>query len=246
MLRSDIMPTSHHRRRRALRYPYDAPAGSYILTGGRVRPFEASATEGRLAVLAVGSNRAPEQLRRKFGAGAAATVPVQRARLADFDVVYSAHVTRYGAAPAMLQHHRGAEVEIAVTWLDAEQLAVMHATEGLGTNYDFGVIEDIRLVLDDGRTRDAVHLYIGRRGHARTRADDPAATALTAIACAGRGWSERDVPEMLAWLRARIAPELSFEDFVDRLATDSGFRAAAVDFLAADAVPFAWPYRKIA
>jgi len=246
MVPSAIMPTPQHRRRRALRYPYDVPAGSYILSEGRVRPFEASATEGRLAVLAVGSNRAPEQLRRKFGAGAAATVPVQRARLADFDVVYSAHVTRYGAAPAMLQHHPGAEVEIAVTWLDAGQLEIMHATEGLGTNYDFGVIEDIRLVLDDGRVQDAVHLYVGRRGHARTRAGAAAATALAAIACAGRGWPAWDVPQMLAWLRERVAPETPFEDFVERLATDPGFRAAAVDVLAADAVPFAWPYRKLA
>ncbi|MHA1536942.1 MAG: hypothetical protein ACTSUD_05250, partial [Alphaproteobacteria bacterium] len=207
MLHSHAMPTPQHRRRRALRYPYDAPDGSYTLRGGRVRPFAPEEIEGRLPVLAVGSNRSPERLRRKFGTGTDATVPVQKARLGDFDVVYSAHVTGYGAVPAMLQHHPGAEVEIAVTWLDAAQLEAMHATEGLGVNYDFGIVEGVRLTFDNGAELDSVHLYVGRRGHARVRAGEPGATALAAIACAGRGWPVKDVPEMLAWLGARIAPE---------------------------------------
>ena len=89
-------------------YPFAAPEGSYLLQDGAARPLETPGPEvfaGRTPVIAHGSNRAPEQLRRKFGAGA--QIPVTRAWLSDYDVVYSAHVTMYGAIAANLQHAPG-------------------------------------------------------------------------------------------------------------------------------------------
>src|SRR3546814_20218599 len=67
-------------------YPYAAPAGSYLYRDGASKPLEGSLDPdlmaGRVPVIAPGSNRAPEQLHRKFGhlAGAASAIPVQIGR----------------------------------------------------------------------------------------------------------------------------------------------------------------------
>lgn len=57
---------------RAVDYPFDIPTSSFVFhpgTGSAV-PFEAADVDadGRVAVLAVGSNASPSQLRRKFPA----------------------------------------------------------------------------------------------------------------------------------------------------------------------------------
>ena len=86
-----------------------------------------------MPVIAHGSNRSPDQLRRKFDylSGAASEIPVTRARLRDHDVVYSAHVTQYGSMAANLQYLPGVEVEIFVTWLTPPQLPA-HARYRIG------------------------------------------------------------------------------------------------------------------
>jgi hypothetical protein len=85
----------------------------------------------RRAVLAFGSNRSPAQLVAKFaGRDRRCAVPVLRAQLADLSVVFTAGVALYGSIPASLVVDRGATTEVAVTYLDDEQLAVMDATEG--------------------------------------------------------------------------------------------------------------------
>ena len=49
-----------------------------------------------------------------------------------------------------------------MTWLDDEQLEIMHATEG---GYYYAEIEGVDLTYDDGTRADSVHLYVGREGH---------------------------------------------------------------------------------
>src|SRR3546814_316066 len=116
-------------------YPYAAPAGSYLYRDGASKPLEGSLDPdlmaGRVPVIAHGSNRAPEQLHRKFGhlAGAASAIPVTRTWLGDHDVVYSAHVTRYGSLSATLHRAPGTRVQVYVTWLTEAQLPRMHETE---------------------------------------------------------------------------------------------------------------------
>src|SRR3546814_20831446 len=68
---------------------------------------------------------------RKFGhlAGAASAIPVTRTWLGDHDVVYSAHVTRYGSLSATLHRAPGTRVQVYVTWLTEAQLPRMHETE---------------------------------------------------------------------------------------------------------------------
>jgi len=121
---------------RAVNYPYDAPDGAYILDHGGLRPLvDPTVLKGRTAVLSVGSNRAPVQLRRKFGD--AAIVPVTPAILHDCDIVHAAMLGYYAAVPCTAFPAKGCDVRLNVAWLDAAQLAMMHRTEALGVAYDY-------------------------------------------------------------------------------------------------------------
>ncbi|MEC8846328.1 MAG: hypothetical protein VXW81_04360, partial [Pseudomonadota bacterium] len=140
-------PRAAERRARALDYPYRPAADDYLFTGAVARPWpETLDLRHRTPVIAAGSNRAPAQLRLKFGD--AATVPVSRAWLADHDVVYSAHVARYGAIPACLFPAPDTRVAVWITWLDDTQLALRNETEAVGISYDYAHID---AALADGR-----------------------------------------------------------------------------------------------
>ena len=147
-------------------YPYDAPESSYLFANGNAKPLEAAGTVAygdRVPVLAHGSNRSPHQLKRKFGA--AAEIPVSFGWLADYDVVYSAHITQYGAVASTLQHLPGTRVRLAVNWLGKRQLARMHETEG-PSNYAFGRLAEVELTLEQGPAARCaeIFVYLGRNG----------------------------------------------------------------------------------
>ena len=122
---------------RALNYPYSAIEGDFLFTdGATIKLEDDSFLNSRQAVLAVGSNRSPEQLVRKFGRNE--TIPVTKATLRDYDVFYSAHIASYGSIPAVLGRSDGTSVDLSVTWLLPHQLERMHETEALGKSYDYG------------------------------------------------------------------------------------------------------------
>ncbi len=225
---------------RARDYPYAIPAGSFLWRGGAIAEFDPAARAGRTPVLAIGSNQSPQQLTRKFAESG--EIPVQRARLADFDVYYSAHITAYGAVPAMLQHAPGTGVTLSVTWLDDRQLAIMHDTELRAANYRYAVIEDIDLALDCGSRLSDVHLYVSRHGHLL---HDGTAVAMAAAPAEGRRPRALTTAEVLDIVRRRVSPTADPVDFVVRLVDDAGFRAACSAAIATDAVPFAHPARKL-
>jgi len=121
---------------RATDYPYAAPEGAFVLKAGRLSALDDPALlAGRTAVLSVGSNRAPVQLRRKFGDDA--ILPVTPAILHDCDIVHAATVSYYGAISCTAFPSRGTDVMLNVAWLDAAQLAIMHRTEAIGVAYDY-------------------------------------------------------------------------------------------------------------
>ena len=72
-------------------YPYAFPACSYLFRDGAQHPLPAglpALLADRVPVIACGSNRAPEQLARKFGDWPhPLAIPVLCGRLAGFDVV---------------------------------------------------------------------------------------------------------------------------------------------------------------
>lgn len=222
------------RRARALDYPYPPAADDYLFADGGAHRWPETLDLGhRTPVIAAGSNRAPAQLRRKFGD--TATVPVSRAWLADHDVVYSAHVARYGAVPACLFPSPGTRVAVWVTWLDAAQLTRMHETEAVGVAYDFAHLD---ATLARGRGLAAVDnlgFYRGRRG---ALADAGRPLALAAIAAEDRALPAAAQDEILGRLHRRHGSG-PFDAWLDQLTGQADLRHQVTAALAADAIP--WP-----
>ncbi len=234
------MPDKRAKLDRARNYPYAIPGQSFIWRDGGVVPFDPDARRGRQPVLAVGSNQSPQQLTRKFGTRG--EIPVQRARLADFDIFYSAHITAYGSVPAMLQRSPGTTVTLSLTWLDERQLEMMHATEMSVAKYDFAVIEDVDLVLDCGTRMETVHLYASVNGHLMHEGD---AIALSAVSAAGRRFKALNTAEVLEIVRQRVAPAENPDDFVLKLVDDAAYRTTCTESISNDSVAFGYPARPI-
>lgn len=201
--------------------------------------FDASLCAGRTPVLAVGSNQSPERLAQKFGDDASHVIPVERARLKHFDVVYSAHISSYGAVPAMLQVSEYSEVELAVTWLNDAQLEIMHHTEVRAANYAFALIEKIELSFEGSGQASSAYAYVSSRGHLSHNGE---AVALAAIECGGRRYPAMSTAQALEVVRERVAPELEADAFVLKLIADAIFRKAVSDLLAEDSRPFDHPF----
>ena len=133
---------------RARLYPYPAPVGGYLLANGMLYYLDQAKInrhkwllDGRVAVLSVGSNRAPVQLLRKFGNNA--VVPVTPARLFDCDIVHAAMLGYYAAVPCTAYPSDGCIVSLNVAWLDSTQLEQMHRTEGIGVAYDYVIMRNV-------------------------------------------------------------------------------------------------------
>lgn len=227
-------------------YPFAAPAESFVFAAGEIRPIEEARFEDRHPILAHGSNRAPEQLARKFGHlneedGA---VPVTRAWLRDYDVVYAAHITRYGAVSSTLQHAPGCEAALAVTWLTEVQLRRMHETEGVG-GYAYGRLESVVLALDAGPATqlDKVALYLGRHG---CLAIEGAAVGLAALPSRNRRHRALHQEEVQAWLRERHRPDQDLDEMILRHVAVPEARQRLARRLQAEALAPATPHFRAA
>lgn len=224
---------------RARDYPYAIPRHSFIYRDSGTSEFDPSLCSGRTPVLAIGSNQSPHRLAQKFGDDASHVIPVQRARLKNFDVVYSAHISTYGAVPAMLQVSEGSNVELAVTWLNDAQLEIMNHSEVRAANYSFAFLEEIDLSFDNSDSSSSAYAYVSSRGHL---CHDGDAVALSAIDCSGRRYPAMSTTQALEVVRERVAPELDADAFVLKLVADEAYRREVTALLAADAVPFDHPF----
>jgi hypothetical protein len=187
---------------RALGYPYEAPRRSFALFEGRALD-PASVDLGpapRRRLLAYGSNASPLVLERKLG-GLGEPLLAERSRLTGFDVVYSAHISPYGAVPATLAPSPGTDVDVFVLQLTPAQCRALDATE---PNYE-------RLEAD------GLPAYLSRHGCLRL---DGSPIALRAIGARNRRLPELDQRQVLERVRALLAPEESLERFVRDSASD--------------------------
>ncbi len=161
-------PDLAERIRHACAYPFARPACSYLFKGGGMQPLSPGATEGRIPVLASGSNAAPLRLAAKFG-GDDDAIPVTRAVLHDFAVVFAGHFTGYGAIPATLAPQPGARTKIWITWLTPSQRAIMHRSEGvigcreMEQRYDYIELRDLVLHPERMPAIDQAGAYLARR-----------------------------------------------------------------------------------
>lgn len=215
-------------------YPYRVPRASFIYVDGRADPLEGPLDRsGRIPVIAYGSNRAPEQLARKFtGWPRGTVVPVTLARLADHDVVYGAHFTAYGALPAVLARSPGTAVEVSVTWLTEAQLTRMHATEG-PSNYRFARLGGVALEVDGYGRVETCWGYVGRRG---ALADQGRSVPLAAVRAENRRGTPLLQDAVLDLARDRLAPDAALDLFILQTIACRITRAHRSERLQADAV----------
>ncbi len=191
----------------------------------------------RVAMLAYGSNAAPAQLARKFADLPGTVIPVLRAELADHDVVYSAHFSRYGAIPATLAVSPGTMLATAVAYLTVAQLARLHETE-LGPaatqsgDYVQGTLR-AAVKVEGGAALDAVGAYASRYGALGLTG---APLALAQVAARGRCFAARDKLAVLELARAALAPGQGLDDFLERLIADAGLRQAHSERMRAGAI----------
>ena len=132
-------------------------------------------------------------------------MPVERAELEDFDVVYSAHVSPYGAVPATLHESPGTTAPVFVIHPTPEQRALLTASE---PNYDLVEVNGIAA-------------YRGKHGWLEL---DGSPVALAAVRSRGRTLPELDEPAILERVRAAVALDLDLAAFVRACVERGGIR----------------------
>ena len=192
---------------RALAYPYAAPERSYLYRDGQAieLPKDGPDLAGRTPLLSYGANSAPAALARKLAALPHLEMPVLRAELEDFDVVYSAHVSPYGAVPATLIESPGTIAPVFVIYPTGEQRALLTASE---PNYDLVELGEMEA-------------YRSKHGCLSL---DGSPVALAAVRSEGRTLPELDEPAILERVRAQLAPEQNLEDFILACAERGGIK----------------------
>jgi hypothetical protein len=205
-------PDTEELVRRALAYPYDPPQGSFVQIGDRTLPVppEEIDVQGRRALLAYGANASPEALTRKLAALPPDPIPVLRVSLSGWDVVYSAHVTRYGAVPAAVVASPGTVASVHLVFPNDEQLAALAATEG--QNYRLERLPGFTAELEiGGEGPREIDAFISVHGPLLL---DGSPVALTAIPARDRAFQELAMPEMLDRVRAAIHPDFTLREFI--------------------------------
>ncbi|MBK1699331.1 hypothetical protein [Rhodovibrio salinarum] len=233
-----------HRLAIAKGYPYDAPANSYLFRDGRAQPLsDAQGSDlwaGRWAVLGHGSNRAPGQLARKFAhfQGTDSEIPVTYVWLDGYDVVYSAHVTAYGAIASNLTYAPGCRVRVALTWLTDRQLVRMHETEG---SYAFGRLDGVDIQTDAGpEAADTdVHMYLSDHG---CLLDDGAPVGIQAVRAQGRSHRVLDQPGVQELVRHKLSGAGDLDTFILHAIADPDTRMQRIRQLQAHAQPSHVPH----
>lgn len=162
---------------RPLTYPGRVPAGSGVLADDAYVPLseggwrESAAAllaargraplDARHRVVAVGSNAAPSQVRRKFlDHGVRPVVPMTVAEVTGIAPGVSAHVSKWGYVPAAPIETPGETSRLFVLWLDEEQLAALDLTE---PNYRRRPLTG-PVTLEDGTRLPPPFVYEGRHG----------------------------------------------------------------------------------
>jgi hypothetical protein len=218
--RSDVLE-------RAMGYPYPAPSHPFVQLGhGTFDPAEVDVDWGdRLPLLAYGSNAAPKALAHKL-ALSSDPVLVVPAWLRDFDIVYSAHISPYGAVPATLQHSPGTVAKVHVAHVTSEQLVLVSATE---PNYEPTALAAVDCRLDSGECVASLSAYVSRHGCLLI---DGSEVALSAVQSTDRRFAEMSEPEVLEHLRTSLGPAESIEEFVLANVSDPALAEARTATLA--------------
>lgn len=210
---------------RALNYPYPWNGKSYVFFNGYHHPVDKphdQLRQKRTPVLAYGSNRSAEQLHRKFGTVTAENgIFVEACQLSGFDIIHSAHITSYGSIPAAILPHEKVIVEIAITWLNREQLIIMDASENTGITYGRERITE-SVQFSDGYVCNKVEVYQSTHGPLKV---NNKIVSHSNVSANGRKMNEMTNIDLLHLTHQNFCPDLTFNKFVMQTITDNGFRA---------------------
>lgn len=204
-----------------MRYPYAVPAYAFVqLRHDTLSPAEVEIDPAeRSLLLAYGSNGSPEVLARKL-ALSADPVLVEPGWLHDFDVVYSAHISPYGAIPATLQRSPGTAARVAVLHLTEEQMRLVSATE---PNYEPTRLDGVRCELAGGAVETELSAYLSRHGCLLAGGTE---VALVAVPARGRRFAEMSEPRVLEHVRSTLCPDESIDSFVLSSVADPALAAS--------------------
>lgn len=210
----------------ALGYPWERPRGSYLLRGElvvRLAELEPAQREDvlarfaapagdRLPLLSIGSNGAPEALRRKFAhfeSEPDRDVLVLTGHLRDFDVGAAAQPALYGSLPATLFPSPGTAVRAAVLWVTPAQFAQLTWSE---LSYRLGRLRARFEVEESGHAFERVAVFVSRFGGFCPRGDP---VALAAVPARGRRVPALTQAELLTTAaRLTLGPEAGAEDWI--------------------------------
>ncbi|MEH6544845.1 MAG: hypothetical protein V7701_00345 [Sneathiella sp.] len=222
--------------KRALGYPYDRPATSYLFSGGVAKdlPDDINLAD-RHPVLACGSNGAPEQLRRKYGAGSDINIPVTAAKIRDIACTYSAHFSSYGSLAAALCTVPGIVSHVHITWLTEAELLRMHETEAIGMNYHFAHLEGTDLECQVTGSIDRLHAYISLRGSLLLNGSP---VLLEGIPTENTQLLKLNQNTMQEEIQQRLAPEMSLHDFILQNIDDASTRMERTALISQNTEPF--------
>ena len=228
----------------ALDYPWERPAGSYVLRDGWVELVEelapgrrrgvvAAFASDRSPLVAFGANGAPARLEARFAAFADPedrTALVLTGDLHDVDVAAQASPTAYGTLPGVLVASAGTAVRASVLWLTARQLAELTLAE-LG--YRLGRLDRAHFRMDEaGVEVDDLFAYVSRIGALRV---DGGPVALAAVPASGRALPVMTQEELLDVVARRaIGPSARAADLVRRCVED-------IRGVLATLAPLTWP-----
>ena len=227
---------------RVLEYPYDAPAHAYLIKNGQFFELDPGYDfANRVAVLSVGSNRAPVQLNRKFEG--AAELPVTPVRVYDCDVVHVATLAPYGAVPCSAFPSPGTHADLNIAWLTRAQLVVMHQTESVGEAYDW-VEWDLTCIQHqfDGQL-DRLFGYAAINGAFGNNGEGP--FGLQRIPAENRQFVVKTQRQMQDMIYQRYCREqVSLESWIYKLQSDQSLRNEVVADLRSSAVlPSVMPWQ---
>ena len=208
-----------------LAYPWDRPAGSYLLRDGEVRPITdvdpEAFTADRHPLVTFGANGAPHRLIERFARFPEPTdreVLVLTGHLHDFDVGANIVPVPYGAVPAILFDCPGTAVRAAVLWLTSLQVETLVYAE-LG--YRLGRLDHARFEIDEVNvTIDVVFAFIGRTGALRLDGKPVALAAVPARDRTSRAMTQEELLHALGVMA--FGPGTTARDTARRCFEDHG------------------------
>jgi hypothetical protein len=196
----------------ALSYPWERPAGSFVLRDGEVEQVEDIAQGDRRALMsafarerhplvAFGANGAPSRLEARFAAfddPTDRTALVLTGELHGVDVGAQASPTAFGSMPGALFASQGTAVRASVLWLTPPQLAELTMAE-LG--YRLGRLDRARFVMDEaGIAVEELFAYVSRIGALRLEGEPVALAAIPARGRSARAMTQEQLLDAVATL----------------------------------------------